>query len=199
MSKLACYSVSFKYTIKLCTVLHCDQLANSCVLPHRSSKKSQIKNVQHTGGESCRMTAHSEVRGNKTLAQDCSRLAWALDLWVLMNLYFSESSCNSVFPWCFSWRVSSPDTFVQWASINVLISSASGGGVSVWRASVFIDVWFSRLNELSTCAQCSPWCRAGTHIIKSAWSGTTLMWMLWYFSKDSGRSVVSRALKVFPL
>lgn len=30
MSKLACYSVSFKYTIKLCTVLHCDQLANSC-------------------------------------------------------------------------------------------------------------------------------------------------------------------------
>lgn len=98
MSKLACYSVSFKYTIKLCTVLHCDQLANSCVLPHRASKKSQIKNVQHTGGESCRTTAHTEVRGNKTLAQDCSRLAWAWDLWVLMNLYFSESSCNSVFP-----------------------------------------------------------------------------------------------------
>lgn len=75
MSKLACYSVSFKYTIKLCTVLHCDQLANSCVLPHRASMKSQIKNVQHTGGESCRTTAHTEVRGNKTLAQDCSRLA----------------------------------------------------------------------------------------------------------------------------
>lgn len=169
-------------------MLHCAQVTNSRVLPHRASMKSLIKSVQHTGGASCRTTAHTEVRGNKTLAQDCSRVCgyW----WISI---FQNHVVTQCFQWCFSWSVSSPDTSVPWASMNVLISSASSGGVSVWRASVFIDVWFVKW------AQCSPWCRAGAHIIKSTWSGTMLMWMLWYFSKDSGRSVVSRALKVFPL